>query len=304
MLSSFLRIKIVAAISAATAGTALAAQNAPQRVATPALRLERADTVGAQVVYTYAIYGGTAEKAGVESVRLDVSTPRGKYQPSILGVRGVFLMDALRDIEDSNIGHPPLFIGTPNGWFGAIVFTGGLDWLTDSPNGIRTKGVGPGEKLGPFILKSPALPAFRKWTVARNQPLPREEDQVLYWPGEGRSGPTNPPKEIPSYSGYILGPGWMREDVVVKYFLEQANIVCTSKWLEAASCSALRQIAQPLLAAEANGEDEAYLEQLSRARAAVAKAKSGSARLVLERTLLALAEKVPSKRPQPPGNKK
>jgi hypothetical protein len=185
MLSSSLRIKIVAAISAATAGTALAAQSAAQRPATPALRLERADTVGAQTVYTYAIYGGTAEKAGVESVRLDVSTPRGKYQPSILGVRGVFLMDALRDIEDSNIGHPPLFIGTPNGWFGAIAFTGDLDWLTDSPNGIRTKGVGPGEKLGPLILKSPALPAFRKWTVARNQPLPREEDQVLYWPGEG-----------------------------------------------------------------------------------------------------------------------
>jgi hypothetical protein len=264
---------------------------------TGGLRLQRVDTTGAEVTYVYNVVGILAERKGLADVDIDVATPKGKSPPVITGVEGSFLMDALKlRFDDFAVSHAPLFIDTPDQWFASIGSEGMLSWRLDTDNFPKAAGVMPGRSSKPFILKSPALPAFRRWTISARAPLPDVEEESFYIPGDGDTKPARKRTETPSYHGYVIGPGWMPKEVTVRYLVDQTRAACSAKLLETEPCESLRNLARDLLDAEAAKRDERYLDLLSRAKAAVAKSKNGMSTLVFQRTITALAARPPSAR--------
>lgn len=270
-------------------------------VAVPAgaqeVRLLRADTASAQVIYTYSLVGSAKEPRGLAEAGVDVTTPKGKYQPAILGIQGAFIMDALRmRYKDAEFGHAPLFIGVPSQWLSFISYEGALSWSLDTDRFPKATGAMPGSSTSNFIVKSPALTAFRKWTASARQPLPNIDEEDLYIPGVGIAKGRPRKATPPVFGGYVLAPGWMAQEATASYMLEQANIACSRRWLEKAPCAGFRALAMDLLRAEAGRQDAAYLDQLAKARTAMAASHSWEAHMVFDRTISALATRKPSSR--------
>lgn len=261
------------------------------------LRLARVDTVGGgpgnsattpllrQIVYSYEVRVDQRAPRPIARLSLDISSPKQSVPPSITGVRGDFSFDALKTrFNIVTVGHPPLFVGTPSGWLGFIDTDGRANWWADQGNEGVKKGVGSGG----FILKSPALPAFRKWSVGPDMPLP-DADAV---------GPVPDDPSLVSWSGYVLGPGFMPSEVSTPYFRQQVEIICQLKMSSPKACQDYKTWAFALGQADRAQDDGQYLSILGAIRARIAADKDlfSMAYMVLNKTSASLAGRLPSKR--------
>lgn len=254
------------------------------------LSLLQADAVRDEMVYVYQVTlpGGGRVPAG--RVQLDVASPKAPWQPSIRGIRGAFLFDALRTrYADATVGHAPLFIGTPEGWSGSIYLDGQLMWMWDETPLGRVE---PGGSLGGFVLRSPALPALRAWRVSPVLPLPDPDDP---------SAVLDPTVVITT--GYVLGPGWSPTEANAAYLGAQVALGCQLGLSRA--CPALQRRAAAVRAAESARDVAGYQRELSAFRADVGADTRMHpwARLVWTRTAEALASHAlpPAPSPGTPG---
>lgn len=150
--------------------------------------------------YHYKVVNPTYDLNGVLTVYLPVDQPADGRRPRILGTRGPFLFDALREGEDAALSHPPLHIATPQGWSAAIYVQGALSWG-------RWQGESPQmpvrEETG-FEITSPALPALREYKAVVRLPLGSRQ----------------------SVTGLVLAPGWDSVAVSPAFLSQQLSIGC------------------------------------------------------------------------------
>jgi len=211
----------VALVTIASKGTAQEIQRVP---AGAEFRTLGVDTLPeGMFLYQYALnISPTAHPRGVGQIRLDIGTPRTRLAPGLLGVRGRMLFDALRRrFEEADQSHAPLFIGMPSEWYGFIDIEGFLNWRLLGGEGMAIPRIPAGGKVMGFQLRSEGIPMARPW-YAEELRLDLQDPELQ---------PNAVPQRGSMTSGYVIGPGWMPDQVTPVLVANQIEVLCQLRLL-------------------------------------------------------------------------
>jgi hypothetical protein len=254
--------------------------------AVPALQLAQVDQAGGVFRYQYRLFGRQTRGELLSDVYLNISTPRREQPPVVLGTSGRFLFDALSEMhrDGAEFSHPPLFVGTPEGWSAAIYIQGVLSWGASRWADGSNLGLPAERELRGFELRSPAVPAFRRYSAVPWRPFPGVDA-------------VERPETVDStwvvMSGYVVAPGEMEEHLSVDYLRQQLDIACSILLVE--RCGRYLRPLDQAREAEAARADRTYLLSLALFRRTLAEDASAHAhaRLVLGTVAAALERRPP-----------
>jgi hypothetical protein len=246
-----------------------------------------------QYVYQYRLLGPQGGKGvAYTDIFVDITSPKDMAPPRILGTRGTFLFDGIaRNYATLEYSHPDVFIGTPMGyWMGSVYLQGSVAWAASRYGDGRNYGVVSGQELLGFELRSPALPALRRFRVVPYRHMPGADY------AEGLDKPLPVDSSWVIADGAVLAPGWPAELVTVEFLTQQVQTACDAYLL--ANCGNYLRYTDALANAEATRRDAVYLALVKEFRAVIlADAKSErTARYAFDLALQGLARRPPSRR--------
>lgn len=249
-----------------------------------------------RTLYFYQLLGPSRGAPHAEVI-LSVTAPRDTDEtrlPRITERNGTFLFDATADtLAAPEWGHPPLGVWTPRGWSASIRVDGWLSWSAthQGPRGQSTA-VPAGATQAGFALVSGAVPALRPYQVTR-------ETRITYWNDETR--PFIDSTEI-LMTGYVLGPGWMPNEVHWGFLYEQVVHACAAGFV--VRCADYKAWVQRFQRAHARRNDEEHQAAIRGMRAALAqdRAIAPVARIVFSAALDAMTARPPSRLPPMPAS--
>lgn len=244
---------VAAALLAAGFGTADPA-GAQVRSIVPAFENTSVIEQDGMVTYMYRLRGPARPGTRMSEVVLDIGTPKTDKKPEMLGTRGRFLFDAMSESHQAAFsGHPPLFIGTPDGvWSAALYVHGVISWGATRYGDGRHGGVLSGDTLSGFELRSPALIGLRRYVAAPYRRFDGTE-------GTDIAGLDS---NWVVTEGTVLAPGWMADEVTGAYLAEQLEIACAGYLLD--QCGRYLLIQDAILEAERTRNDRSYTVHLTR----------------------------------------
>ncbi len=238
--------------------------------------------------YQYRVVGMTRPGETITDVFVDVRSPKDTTVPVITGMRGQFLFDAIaKHFSELDYSHPPLFIGTPARWSGAVYKQGAVSWGASRSANAAHDGVASRTAVDGFELRSAAVPALRRFSVVPYRPLgpPTVSDVVP---------PTDTTFVI--LTGLVPAPGWSVAQVTGAFLLEQVEAACAEHMLE--NCGRYLRLTDVVRASEGAMNDRSYLEAVHQVGAMLASdhVSHQHARFVLTEVVRALEDRLPSHR--------
>lgn len=259
----------------------------------PALQLTEVGEQDGRYRYVYRVAGLGARGELISDVYIDVGTPGTAGPPRQVTTRGSFFFDAIRDFYSQlGFAHPLLFVGTPENWSGAIYRQGVLSWGAKRYMDGENFGVRRGGEVRGFEIHSNALPAFRKFkAVPYRKPGTLEATASLEGAAEGEVDRT-----WILHTGYVIAPGWNREELTGRFLNQQVKASCDMGMLE--NCGRYLRFVDQVLAAEARGSDKSFLAALRQMHQHL-RTDDGvhkNARFILERAIAGLNSRPPSRR--------
>lgn len=259
----------------------------------PALELASFEDRGGEYLYRYRLNGRVDTGEMISDVYLTLYQPWTERVPVVTGTRGHFLFDALASRHDEvGIGHPDVFVGTPEKWSGAIYRQGMLSWGASRFGGGENHGIEAGEYLGGFELRSRALPGLRQFSAVPWRPLgadsPHDHDH------EDEDEPVDSAWVL--QQGVVVGPGWDADIVTSEFLRYQIDLGCRVYLVE--NCGRYLRHLDRVAGAESTGDNRAYRRALGGLQRYLHddRVSHRDFRFVMDHAIVGLAARPPSER--------